>query len=396
MILNSFNNKRLLVEPGFLGRCNSVENYEKISRIGEGTYGVVYKAKDKATGQIVALKKIRMEPEPSSPAKGDAKEQKAEHIPPDGLPLAHFREIQLLMSLNHPNVVSVLDIVVGSHLGSIFTVMEYCVHDMAALLDSMTQPFGPAEIKCLMHQLLRGLEFLHDHYVIHRDLKLSNLLLSSDGTLKIADFGLARKFGNPPQSMTPKVVTLWYRSPELLYGEVNYTTAIDVWSVGCIFGEFLCNSPLFPGSTELQQFNLIVDLMGEPTLEVWPEMRNLPLYSEFQLRIQPECKTDVKFASQTPNCLNLLESMLAYRPASRITVAQALKHTYFTEPPKKADKRLLRTLPDLRNDLNVADGSRAIPKPKAAPESSAPTKRSISEVTGSSENATKLSKYIRK
>lgn len=148
------------------------------------------KARNTETGEIVALKKIRLEPEADPSARPQQPQKQEESIPPDGLPLAHFREILLLKNLKHPNVVHVHEIVVGRSLGAIFTVMEYCVNDLAALVDSMPKPFTPGEVKCILWQLLKGLDFLHKQFIIHRDLKLSNLLLSSDGTLKIGIISL--------------------------------------------------------------------------------------------------------------------------------------------------------------------------------------------------------------
>jgi cyclin-dependent kinase 10 len=156
--------------------------------------------------------------------------------------------------------------------------------------------------KCLMQQLLEGVRYLHEHHGIHRDLKLSNLLLTRDGILKIgwsfalvpfldhrlifsrlADFGLARRITNPNKPMTPKVVTLWYRAPEVLFGDKTYSTAIDTWSTGCIMGEFLLHRPLLPGTTEMQQVRLIADLIGKPNTSVWPGFDRLPLARSMDL-----------------------------------------------------------------------------------------------------------------
>jgi len=169
----------------------------------------------------------------------------------EGLPISSLREITLLRKLSHKNIVRVVEVVTGSRLDDIFMVMEYCEQDMAYLLDSLHasgKSFRPPEIKCLIHQLLCGVEYLHHHHIIHRDLKMSNLLLTSRGELKIADFGLAREGA---KDMTGRVVTLWYRAPELLLNAPSYTKAIDTWSVGCIFGELLQGTPLLPGRVEL-------------------------------------------------------------------------------------------------------------------------------------------------
>lgn len=276
----------------FLGTCRNVNAFEKLNIVGEGTYGIVYRARDRGViswgnedgasssnsnnnnttaitgtaGRMVALKRIRMEDER------------------DGFPLASLREISLLKRLDHQNIVKVLDVVVGNSLDHVYMAMEYCEHDMASLMDNNPQhAWSTSDVKCLMTQLLQGIEYLHDNYVIHRDLKLSNLLLTKSGILKIADFGLARKFQYPFKPMSPRVVTLWYRSPELLFGAKTYSTAVDMWAAGCIFGEFLRNTPLLPGPTEAEQIRLIVNLLGRPSRERWPGYDKLPLANTFKL-----------------------------------------------------------------------------------------------------------------
>lgn len=165
--------------------------------------------------------------------------------------------MKLLQRLNHPNCVKLLDVVVGVKRSCVFLVFEYCEHDIANLIDTMKTPFSVSEIKRIMIQILSAVRHLHDMYIIHRDLKMSNLLYNRFGLTKVADFGLAREFGQPPNPMTPKVVTLWYRAPEVLLGCDKYTTAIDLWACGCIFGELLLHEPLFPGRSEMEQLRLI-------------------------------------------------------------------------------------------------------------------------------------------
>ncbi|MEE6525079.1 hypothetical protein FKM82_024876, partial [Ascaphus truei] len=174
-----------------LGRCRSVKEYEKLNRIGEGTYGIVYRARDTRTNDIVALKKVRMDKEK------------------DGIPISSLREITLLLKLRHPNIVELKEVVVGNHLESIFLVMGYCEQDLASLLENMQTPFSEAQVKCICLQLLTGLQYLHENFIVHRDLKVSNLLMTDKGCVKIADFGLARAYSVPSKPMTPKVVTLW-------------------------------------------------------------------------------------------------------------------------------------------------------------------------------------------
>eukprot|EP00164_Ancoracysta_twista_P011036 GFYU01016859.1.p2 GENE.GFYU01016859.1~~GFYU01016859.1.p2 ORF type:complete len:245 (-),score=54.56 GFYU01016859.1:4-738(-) len=207
--------KRLPVLTG----CRSVDNFRRLNHIQDGAYGAVFRAEDMTTGKIVALKKIKMDKER------------------EGFPLTSLREVNLLLSCKHPNILEVKEVVVGSNMYSIFLVMEYMEHDLKSLLDEMKQTYLASEVKCLMLQLLSAMEYLHDNWILHRDLKSSNLLLNNKGVMKVADFGLARMYGDPIKPYTPVVVTLWYRAPELLLGTETYSTAVDMWSVGCIFGE---------------------------------------------------------------------------------------------------------------------------------------------------------------
>mmetsp|Transcript_11379 Transcript_11379/g.34301 ORF Transcript_11379/g.34301 Transcript_11379/m.34301 type:complete len:245 (+) Transcript_11379:94-828(+) len=202
-----------------------MERYQRIDKIGEGTYGVVYKASDKATGEIVALKKIRLEAED------------------EGIPSTAIREISLLKELQHPNIVRLYDVV---HTERRLTlVFEYLDQDLKKYLDICEGGLETTILKSFLYQLLCGVAFCHTHRVLHRDLKPQNLLINREGKLKLADFGLARAFGIPVRSYTHEVVTLWYRAPDVLMGSRTYSTPVDIWSVGCIFAEMATSKPLF-------------------------------------------------------------------------------------------------------------------------------------------------------
>jgi len=320
------------VGTGYLGRCRSVELFEKLNRLGEGTYGTVYRARDTESQDIVALKKVRI------------------HSEKDGFPRSSLREIRLLKKLKHPNIVELLEVVCGRQPGSVFLVFEYCEHDVGALLDLMERPFSQAEVKCLVVQTLRAIAHLHNSFIIHRDLKLSNLLLTNRGVLKLADFGLAREFVDPPAPMTTNVVTLWYRAPELLLGAKVYTAAVDNWSAGCIFGELLLHRPLIPGKNEENQLQLMCALLGTPSIRIWPELQSLPSYGRFTL---PSCDyndLNVKFPDVPDSCLDLLNKLLTFNPRRRVTAAAAILHGHFTEEPVPLEPCQMPTWREHRNE----------------------------------------------
>ncbi|KAJ8758936.1 hypothetical protein K2173_002715 [Erythroxylum novogranatense] len=284
--------------------CRSVDEFERLNKIDEGTYGVVYRARDKKTGEVVALKKVKMEKER------------------EGFPLTSLREINVLLSFHHPSIVDVKEVVVGSNLDSIFMVMEYMEHDLKGLMESMKQPFSQSEVKCLMLQLLEGIKYLHDNWVLHRDLKTSNLLLNNRGELKICDFGLARQYGSPLKPYTHLVVTLWYRAPELLLGAKQYSTAIDMWSLGCIMAELLSKEPLFNG-----KLNLI----------------NLTRYNLLRKKFPATSFTGSPVLSDSG--FDLLNKLLTYDPEKRITAEAALNHEWFREVPLPKSKDFMPTFP---------------------------------------------------
>ncbi|KAJ3242069.1 hypothetical protein HDU81_007823 [Chytriomyces hyalinus] len=308
--------------------CRSVDRYEKLNRIEEGSYGIVYRARDRETGEIVALKKLKLENEKN------------------GFPVTTLREIHTLLLSKHPNIVDVREIVVTPSYAGVFIVMEFVEHDLKSLMDAMRTPFLQSEIKTLMLQLLSAIDCLHSKWIVHRDLKTSNLLMNNRGMMKVADFGLARRFGEPMQGfMTQLVVTLWYRAPELLLGAKEYSTAIDMWSIGCIFAELVNKEPLMPGRGEIDQLDKIFKLLGTPNEKVWPGFMNLPVAKSFNFKHQPFHNLRLRFPSLTENGIDLLSKLLTYDPKTRITASEALKHPYFTESPLPKDPSLFPTFP---------------------------------------------------
>lgn len=319
-------------------RCRSVDCYERLNYIDEGTYGRVFRARDFDTGQIFALKQVKLVGER------------------EGFPVTALREISVLLSLRHPNIVHVHEVVVGSTLDKIYMVMEYAEHDLRLLLDNMKHPYSQSEVKSLVQQLLRGVAHIHAHWVIHRDLKTSNLLLNNGGILKLCDFGLARRYGDPAGCLTPSVSTLWYRAPELLLGASTYSTAVDMWSVGCIFAELVLMESLLQGKGELDQLSKICDLIGAPCEENWPGFNDLPNARRLTLRGPVRSKLSERFHATaftsktplTPMGIDLIEQMLTLDPARRISAAEALQHPYFAEAPLPKDPQLIQTMPEMR------------------------------------------------
>ncbi|XP_067951887.1 cyclin-dependent kinase 10-like isoform X2 [Watersipora subatra] len=332
MSLKTLKPRSFLTHDQF-GRCRQVSDFEKLNRIGEGTYGIVYRARDTINQEIVALKKVRMDDE----------------FKKSGLPISALREITLLLNLNHKNIVDLHGVAVGKSLDSLFLIMEYCEQDIASLLDNMQKPFTESQVKCIMLQVFAGLKYLHDNFILHRDVKVSNLLMDFRGGVKLADFGLARKYEIPSKPMTPRVVTLWYRAPELLFGQKEQTVAIDMWAAGCVFGELLLNRPLLAGKSELHQIDLIIDMFGSPTKAIWPEYENLPTAKNYTLRKQPYNNLRQSFPWANDSCIRLLNFLFTYNPSKRATAADCLESSYFKEAPLPCLPELMPSFPEHRN-----------------------------------------------
>ncbi|KAK1384608.1 hypothetical protein POM88_022343 [Heracleum sosnowskyi] len=310
--------------------CRSVNEFEILKELGEGTYGVVYKGRNKKTGEIVALKKLKMD----------------NHT--EGFPLMSLREINILRSSDHPSIIDLKEVVEGSSTDCVFLVMEYMDSDLGAVTHTRrrkNRPFIESEVKCLMLQLLQGVKYLHDNLVLHRDLKTSNLLLNSRGELKICDLGMARKYGSLAKPYTQLVVTLWYRAPELLLGAKQYSTAVDMWSVGCIIAELLLNQPLFNGDNEIKQIDKIFRMLGTPNETSWPGFSELP-GAKARFVKQPDNLLRKKFHAEyftgaaplTNAGFDLLNKLLTCDPAKRITADEALNHQWFREFPLPKSK----------------------------------------------------------
>ncbi|XP_065852873.1 probable serine/threonine-protein kinase At1g54610 [Euphorbia lathyris] len=303
------------------------DTFEKIDKIGSGTYSNVYKAKDLLTGKIVALKKVRFD-----------------NLEPESVKFM-AREILILRRLDHSNVVKLEGLVTSRMSCSLYLVFEYMDHDLAGLAASPGVKFTETQVKCYMHQLLAGLEHCHNRGVLHRDIKGSNLLIDSGGVLRIADFGLASFFDpNHKHPMTSRVVTLWYRPPELLLGATDYGVGVDLWSAGCILAELLAGKPIMPGRTEVEQLHKIYKLCGSPSDEYWKRSK-LPNATLFRPREPYKRCIRETFKDFPQSSLPLIETLLAIDPAERQTATTALRSEFFTTEPYACEPSSLPKYP---------------------------------------------------
>lgn len=216
----------------------------------------------------------------------------------------------------------------------------------------MPEPFLSSEVKRLLLQLTSGIAYLHQNWILHRDIKTSNLLLNNRGQLKIADFGMARYVGDPPPpKLTQLVVTLWYRAPELLLGTKTYGADVDMWSVGCVFGELLTREPLLQGRNEVDQLSKVFELCGVPTEDSWPGFRRLPNARALKI---PKVSADApaagsviraRFPALTTAGASLLNDLLALDPARRPSATEVLQHEYFRQDPKPKPESMFPTFP---------------------------------------------------
>ncbi|KDP23602.1 hypothetical protein JCGZ_23435 [Jatropha curcas] len=303
------------------------DTFEKIDKIGSGTYSNVYKARDVLTGKIVALKKVRFD-----------------NLEPESVKFM-AREILILRRLDHLNVVKLEGLVTSRMSCSLYLVFEYMEHDLAGLAASPGVKFTEPQVKCYMHQLLSGLEHCHNRGVLHRDIKGSNLLIDNEGILRIADFGLASFFDpNHKHPMTSRVVTLWYRPPELLLGATDYGVGVDLWSAGCILAELLAGKPIMPGRTEVEQLHKIYKLCGSPSDEYWKKSK-LPNATLFRPREPYKRCIRETFRDFPPSSLPLIETLLAIDPAERQTATAALRSEFFTTEPYACEPSSLPKYP---------------------------------------------------
>ncbi|KNE66416.1 CMGC/CDK protein kinase [Allomyces macrogynus ATCC 38327] len=287
-----------------------LDQYTCLDRIGEGTYGVVFRAQHRATGKVVALKRIRLDAEA------------------DGIPATALRETSLLLELRHPNIVPLEGVALNAP--NLFLVFEFLDGDLKMFMERYRdRPLRADMTQSFLYQLLDALQYCHQRGIMHRDLKPQNILIDAKLNLKLGDFGLARAVSLPMRTYTHEVVTLWYRPPEILLGSQKYSYGVDIWSTACIFAEMLLGRPLFPGDSEIDELFHIFRILGTPNANVWAQVEDLPQFAPEFPKWAPRPLESVFPPSTSQFALRLLRHMLAYDPNERFTARHALGHPYF-------------------------------------------------------------------
>ena len=341
--------------------CRSLKEYQIINEIGEGAYGIVYKAKYIGEKEyknlygipdVVALKQIKTEKEK------------------EGFPITALREIIILKELEHKNIVKLLEVVIsepkkdkrieeGKINRDVYLVFEFMKHDLFGII-SNNIVYNLSQIKYIFHELVLGLKYLHDNNILHRDLKPSNILLNDKNEIKIGDFGLARIFSkssNVIKRYTNRVVTTCYRAPELILGETNYTTEVDIWSLGCILLELLTRKNAFYFKDDNEEgeatFGLICKLCGNPNEENWKGVTQYKNY-KFIPKENYQCKINIKtFPNLDEVTLDIIKKMLTLNPKKRITLDEILKHPFLTShEPKMCKAEDMPKIEESFNSLN--------------------------------------------
>ncbi|KAG7665912.1 BUR1 [[Candida] subhashii] len=340
---NNHQNRKVTQKPphlpdskGHIKEMSRLKEYEIIQKLGQGTFGVVQKAKSNKTGELVALKQL------------------INHSAKEGFPITAMREITILRRLHHKNVINIVDMIYEepkvsnpteliTQRGVFYTVSPYMSSDLVGLLENPNVNLELAQIKCFMQQLLYGIQYIHEQRFLHRDIKAANLLIDFNGILKIADFGLARVYhgdipklargpGGGERAYTGLVVTRWYRPPELLLGERKYTTAVDLWGIGCVFAELFTRKPILVGKSDAHQAQLVFELVGPPLN--WPEAAKLPNKTDFNIGLTCKRSLESRFENIIPlNGIKLLSGLLTLDPFKRFNALDALDHDFFINEP---------------------------------------------------------------
>jgi len=290
----------------------TMEKYEKIAKIGEGSYGVVFKCRNRENGTIVAIKKfVESEDDPL-------------------IRKIAMREIRMLKQLKHPNLVNLID--AFRRKRKLHLVFEYCDHTVLNELEEHPNGLSEQSIKKITYQVLRAVEFCHQHNCIHRDVKPENVLVTKTGVVKLCDFGFARLLTGPGDEYTDYVATRWYRAPELLVGDTQYGPPVDVWAVGCVFAELLSGQALWPGRSDVDQLYLIKRSLGDLIRRHIDIFRNNQFFRGINI---PDCdqmeSLDQRFLGTSKQAMDFLKKCLVMEPEDRLTCTELLEHPYFDD-----------------------------------------------------------------
>ncbi|KAM7153949.1 cyclin-dependent kinase 15 [Macrochelys suwanniensis] len=319
----------------------TASSYLNLEKLWEGSYSTVYKGISRINGQLVALKVISLERE-------------------EGVPFTAIREASLLKSLKHANIVLLHDIIQTKD--TLTFVFEYMHTDLAQYMAQHPGGLHAHNVMLFMFQLLRGLAYIHQQHILHRDLKPQNLLISCLGELKLADFGLARAKSIPSHTYSSEVVTLWYRPPDVLLGATDYSSDLDIWGAGCILVEMLQGQPMFPAVTgTLEQLEKIWAVLGGPTEDTWPGLSKLPNYKpERVISSRPQrLRMICARLGRVPGAEDLASKMLKAFPRERVSAHDALVHNFFSALPSRlyqlCDAQSLFTVPGVRLQPETCD-----------------------------------------
>lgn len=282
--------------------------YVHEKKIGEGTYATIYKAYT-TNNQPVAIKRIK----------------KTKYS--TGIDISAIREVRALKKINNKYVIKLIDVYIK--YDDIHLVLEFIDTDLESIIKNKNIIFLPGDIKSWMIMLLSGVYSLHEKFLIHRDIKPNNILVSQNGIIKIADFGLTRTIGG---NMTSQAITRWYRPPELLLGSKKYGPSVDMWSVGCVFAELMLRVPFFAGESDIEQLNLIFKVFGTPDEEKYPSIKDLSGYIKFNKK-EPIVLEEI-FTAASKDTLSLLKKFFIFDPSQRISAYDALMDEYFSNEPK--------------------------------------------------------------
>lgn len=305
-----------------------LDRYEIIKKLGKGAYGVVWKAKDKTTGMVVALKKVYDAFQNSTDAQRT------------------YREVMYLQQLKgHDNIIGLLSILRAYNNKDLYLVFDLMDTDLHIVIRAKI--LKPVHKQFIMYQLFKALKYMHSAQLVHRDLKPSNMLLNSECIMKLADFGLARSLAfddsNEPPVVSDYIATRWYRAPEILLGSTSYSLAVDLWSAGCILAEILLEKVIFPGKSSLNQMELIIELLGKPSNSDLNDMK-----ISYANELLPNLKGkkiksfNMLFENCPPDAIDLMRKLLVYNPSKRLTVDEVLAHPYFSKFHNETEETLCK------------------------------------------------------